>query len=177
MQADLHYSGFVTVSSPLDSKHWEGDRKMIYSPFSFCLICCSVCCAAPPAMLLCGSDSSSCFAGTVFPPSWNSWLSEIFAKWAEAEPCFTDRQRPQAEMWRIWEKEESQRLNFLGVLSQSKGEKLTKEPLHQGMRSPDWTITSKRSWSCKRLLKTCQISTGEEEETLWDRYKSKWFSK
>lgn len=104
---------------------------MIYSQFSFCLVCCNVCCAAPPAMLLCGSDSSSCFAGTVFTHSLNSWLSEIFAEWVEAEPCFTDRQRPQAKVWRMWERR-NPRVNFLGRLSHSKGEKLSKEPLHHG---------------------------------------------
>lgn len=104
---------------------------MIYSPFSFCLVCCNVCCAVPPAVLLHGSDSSSCFAGTAFPHSWNSWLSEIFAKSVEAEPCFTERQRPQAKVWRSWERR-NPRVNFLGLLSHSEREKLSKQPLHHG---------------------------------------------
>lgn len=38
-------------------------------------------------------------------------------------------------------------------------------------------FTSKGSWSCRRLLQTCQICTGNAGETLWDRYKSKWIRK
>lgn len=106
---------------------------MIYSPFSFCLVCCNVCCAAPPAVLLCGSDSSSCFAGTVFPYSWNSWwLSEILPKCVEAEPCFIDRQRPWAKVWHIWERRNSREWT-LCLLPHSKGQKLSKEPLHHGL--------------------------------------------